>query len=133
MFKNNVETNLFFQTLKNPVQFLLSFSFIGLLTICFGKTGLYSSLLGISFSLFLFYNLHQSQRAILNKQAHKLAFTSFFLRLSLYAFPLSLSLLYKSYFHIWLVLLSLVWFQLGFILKETIQILFRLRKKNKAT
>ena len=129
MLKDNVETTLFSHTLKSPVQLLSTIMFILSLSIFFKKTGLFSSLLGILFSFFLFLNLYKSQQAILNKNAHKLAFTSFFLRLCLYAFPLSLALLYKNYLNIWLVLLSLVWFQLGFILKETIMALKQLKAK----
>ena len=89
-----------------------------------------STFVGLIFSFIILKNLTQTQASILRLKKHQHYFIPFFLRLSLFAIPVILSQVYKDSFNLFLILISLLFFQGQFVLIVFLRSLKKLEGKN---
>lgn len=82
--------------------------------------GVYSTLLGSTFSLIGLQQMALNQQAILLKNNKRQVFTGFLMRLMIYAVPITLGLAYPNYFKFWVILVCLFKSQIIFIFREFI-------------
>jgi len=82
--------------------------------------GVYSTLLGSTFSLIGLQQMALNQQAILLKNNKRQVFTGFLMRLMIYAVPITLGLAFPNYFKFWVILVCLFKSQIIFIFREFI-------------
>ena len=82
--------------------------------------GVYSTLMGATFSLLALRQMIEDQTVILIQKQRRRIFISFIFRLGLYAIPIIIALKYPNYFKFWVILLFLFCSQLIFIIREAI-------------
>ena len=87
-----------------------------------------STFVGLIFSFIILKNLTQTQASILRLKKHQHYFIPFFLRLSLFAIPVILSQVYKDSFNLFLILISLLFFQGQFVLIVFLRSLKKIRR-----
>jgi len=77
--------------------------------------------LGVLFSAISFYQFMSTQHLILANKNKALFFFRFLSRLGLYILPLSVGLMYKSYFNFAIILISLFTYQMTYVLFEVLR------------
>jgi hypothetical protein len=82
--------------------------------------GVYSTLLGSTFSLIGLQQMALNQQAILLKNNKRQVFTGFLIRLMIYSVPITLGLAFPNYFKFWVILVCLFKSQIIFIFREFI-------------
>jgi hypothetical protein len=85
--------------------------------------------LGMVFSFIIFSQLISTQEKILNKRDKNVFFPLYFLRLLLYAVPLTLAFVLKKELNLVVILLALFSFQVTFVLFELLINLKKYRKR----
>jgi hypothetical protein len=91
----------------------------------------FSSVLGAFFSYIIFRRLIASQESVLNTRNKNQVFIHLFLRLIIYAFPISAAFLLSDYLNFPILLLFLFAFQVLFISMELAKNLLRYKKRMK--
>ena len=101
-----------------------------LLLLLLGKASIsISMLLGCVFSYFALSNMMLAQSDIIRTKKRAAFFIPMILRLFIYAIPLTISLIFKDYLNLWVTLIFLWSFQIGFIILELKRSIKKTHKK----